>query len=129
MKISDKDKQVLEHIVKYCDEIKEAHEIFDYNKQLFMDTSTYRNACSMPIMQIGELVKKLSTEYINADRNMPWKAIKGMRDIFAHDYHAMNKEMIWETSVNDIPALAKHVTNVLTNGKNDRASLNNVFTR
>ena len=37
--------------------------------------------------------------------------------------------MIWETSVNDIPALAKHVTNVLTNGENDRASLNNVFTR
>ena len=60
MNLNDKDKQILEHIVRYCDEVNEAHTIFKYNKELFMNTPTYRNGCSMPIMQIGELVKKLS---------------------------------------------------------------------
>ena len=118
MKLNDKDKQILEHIVRYCDEINEAHTIFKFDKQLFMDTPTYRNGCSMPIMQIGELVKRLSKEFILSDKKMPWKEIKGMRDIFAHGYETMNKEMIWNTSIEDIPALKKHVSKILNECKN-----------
>lgn len=129
MNLNDKDKQILEHIVRYCDEVNEAHTIFKYNKELFMNTPTYRNGCSMPIMQIGELVKKLSKSFINADKKMPWKEIKGMRDIFAHGYSTMNKEMIWNTSIDDIPVLKNHVFKILNDSKNVDELLNKSFTR
>lgn len=115
MQVDKKDKQILEHIINYCDEVTETFETFGMNKDRFMESAPFRNACSMPIMQIGELAKKLSVSFVNNDKKMPWKAIKGMRDMFAHGYHSMNKEMIWETSTKDIPVLKKHVENILNN--------------
>jgi uncharacterized protein with HEPN domain len=38
----------------------------------------------MPILQIGELAKNLSDEFRETNNDIPWKAIMGMRDIFAH---------------------------------------------
>ena len=81
MQVDKKDKQILEHIINYCDEVTETFETFGMNKDRFMKSAPFRNACSMPIMQIGELAKKLSVSFVNNDKKMPWKAIKGMRDI------------------------------------------------
>ena len=59
----------------------------------------------MPILQIGELAKHLSNDFINAHSNIPWRAIKGMRDFFAHQYHSMDKEIIWNVAIEKIPDL------------------------
>ena len=34
-----------------------------------------------------------------------WGAIRGMRNLFAHAYTAMDKRIIWDVAVNDIPGL------------------------
>ncbi len=34
-----------------------------------------------------------------------WPAIKGMRNIFAHNYGAVDIERLWETVISDIPQL------------------------
>ena len=86
---------------------------FESNQETFIKNPVFRNACSMPIMQIGELAKNLSEEFQSNNQNIPWKAIKGMRNIFAHDYHSMNKEMIWETAVHSIPKLSKQLKKIL----------------
>ena len=36
-----------------------------------------------------------------------------MRDIFAHQYHSMNKNKIWETAIEDIPTLNKKCQKIL----------------
>ena len=55
MLLNNKDRQILDHIVKYCDEVDLA--IFEYgnNKETFLNNPVFRNACAMPIMQIGEI--------------------------------------------------------------------------
>lgn len=55
----DRDRNIVRHILKYCDEVNTAHEDFDCSREKFMSSSTYRNAITMPIPQIGELANHL----------------------------------------------------------------------
>ena len=41
---------------------------------------------SFNVLQIGKLVKTLSPEFLSKYDKMPWKDIKGMRDIIGHGY-------------------------------------------
>ena len=60
----------------------------------------------MNILQIGELAGALSGDYVERTRRaMDWRSIKGMRNIFAHDYGSMDLERTWYTAVTDVPAL------------------------
>ena len=106
MKITDKDCQILQHIVRYCNEVEATVSVLGKNKHEFMKDFIYCNAVSMPIQQIGELAKHLSDDFVNETSQIPWKAIKGMRTIFAHGYLGMNREEIWETAQHDIPKLS-----------------------
>ena len=36
---------------------------------------------------------------------MPWKAIKGMRTWFAHQYLTMDRQIMWKVMQEDIPVL------------------------
>ena len=106
MKLNNKDEQLIRHISRYCDEIEYALLQFNRNKSLFISNPIFFNACCMPLMQIGELAKRLSDELLTDSRDVPWKQIKGMRDFFAHDYLAMDKEIIWNAIIREIPLLS-----------------------
>ncbi len=36
---------------------------------------------------------------------IPWSAIKGMRNLHAHDYENIDFEIVWNTLTEDIPEL------------------------
>lgn len=103
--MNDKDKNLLRHILRYCDEVEETLRQFDRSEPAFRDSFVFRNAISMPIMQIGELATRLSESFIVETPEIPWKAIKGMRTFFAHQYGSMNIDLIWQTAVYRIPEL------------------------
>ena len=63
----------------------------------------------MPILQIGELVKKLSEEYLSRNSAIPWRAIMGMRDIFAHHYGSVDYQELWQTSHGDVQELDAYI--------------------
>ena len=105
MRENDRDAQILRHIVHYCDEIAATIEMFGDDKQAFIDNFVYRNAVSMPILQIGELSNHLSDAFIKNHAEMPWRSIIGMRNRFAHGYQIMDISEIWHTATRDIPAL------------------------
>ena len=97
--------QILQHIVRYCNEIASTIEKFGKDKELFMQDFIYRNALSMPIFQIGELASHLSQDFLDSSNEIPWNFIVGMRNRFAHGYQVMNDSKIWETAITDVPAL------------------------
>jgi len=39
--------------------------------------------------------------------------MKAMRNMFAHAYSSMSRKIIWDTAVNDIPALLKFCSKIL----------------
>ena len=103
--LSTRDAMVLRHMLKYCCEIDDALEYFGHDEALFMKSAVFRNAVCMPIQQIGELAKHLSSAFIEAHPQIPWRQIKGMRDWFAHQYMSMDNDVMWSVATDDIPPL------------------------
>ena len=58
-----KDRSIIRHILKYCQEADAAVDYFGNDESAFMSNPVYRNAVSMPIQQIGELAKHLSDDF------------------------------------------------------------------
>ena len=101
----DRGRNIISHMLKYCDEVETAHDDFSHSKEKFMNSSTYRNAVTMPILQIGELANHLSEEFKQQHKQIPWNEMRGIRNLMAHQYHSVDFEIIWDTSRADIPAL------------------------
>ena len=99
----NKNAQILGHIIAYCDDVINAVGRFGGGKEKFVSDRIFRNACAMPLMQIGELAKSLPDDVIGMDSAIPWKDVKGMRDYFAHEYHEMDMDIIWNT-IEEIPS-------------------------
>ena len=98
------DLQRIRHMRDYCIEIEKT--IARYGKEFgrFDTDADYQRSISFSILQIGELSSGLSAEYQEATSGkMQWGAIKGMRNMVAHNYGNMDRKIIWETAVTDIP--------------------------
>ena len=59
----------------------------------------------MCIVQIGELVAQLSDEVKAQNRAIPWRIIKDTRNFYVHSYGSIDVRSVWDTLINDIPAL------------------------
>lgn len=62
---------ILEHIIRYCDEISLTHDRFGYSQKLFTEDFVYRNAIAMCILQIGELSNQLSGDFKETFNEVP----------------------------------------------------------
>ncbi len=110
--MKNSDQIILQKIVAYCEQIGQTHRYFHDDQALFFNETegfVYRNSVAMPVLQIGELAKRLSEEYILANKAIPWRAIMGMRDIFAHHYGSVDYQELWQTTHEDILDLARYI--------------------
>lgn len=102
------DYDILCHMFRYCERIESIMERFGCEEEIFQRDIAYRDAISMNILQIGELAGHLSDDYRSKTKiNMDWSAIRGMRNLFVHDYGNMDEHIIWNTAVESIQEL-KH---------------------
>ncbi len=44
--------------------------------------------------------------------DIPWRQIKGMRNIYAHDYDIIDNDIIWETITKEIPELKEKLQTI-----------------
>ena len=73
----------------------------------FSHFAIHRNAVAMCILQIGEISKQFSQEFLSSNSQIPWKLIARTRDLYAHHYGAVDFELLWETAVGDIPEVTR----------------------
>ena len=110
--MNNRDRIILQKIAAYCEQIIQTHQYFHDDQNLFFDESegfVYRNSVAMPVLQIGELAKRLSEDYLLANKAIPWRAIMGMRDIFAHHYGSVDYQELWQTTHEDILDLLRYL--------------------
>jgi len=62
------------------------------------------------LIEIGEAVKALSVDLTEAEPEIPWSQIAGMRDRLAHHYFAASSSIIEATVTRDLPELEAAVT-------------------
>ncbi len=100
------DFQRLEHIVDYCEDIEDALARLDHSYESFLADKMAQYAIAFSILQIGELVTKLSEDLRSTTHSeIDWPAVKGMRNIIAHDYGEVRLSIVWNVVTNDIPIL------------------------
>ena len=103
----NRDLDILAHILRYCGQLETAHADFQASKAHFLESTTYQNAICMCILQIGELIGKLSDEFRQAHTEIPWRSIRGMRNFVAHEYGSLDLEVVWFTATKSVPELAQ----------------------
>jgi uncharacterized protein with HEPN domain len=101
-----RENELLKHIIKYCDRIKQSINRFGDSFETFQNDDDYYQSVSMSIYQIAELTNHLTAEFKMNNPDIKWNDIKGMRNRFAHKYLAMDEEIIWSTAKEDVPKLA-----------------------
>jgi uncharacterized protein with HEPN domain len=66
----------------------------------------------MTLINIGELVKNLTEELKEKYKDVPWRAIAGMRDITALKYQTLKMGDVWVTLEKEIPLFKAELTQI-----------------
>lgn len=111
--MKNEDIVIIKKIIKYCNDINTLLVRFNKDFELYKKDISFQYACNMCIIQIGELANRLSEEVKETHKDIPWRAIKGMRNLHAHDYENIDLEIVWNTLVEDIPALKEDIEKLL----------------
>ena len=90
----------------YCEEISATIGRYGDDFSVFLGDLDFQKSVSFSIFQIGELSIRLSDGFRKETASIiDWPAIRGMRNIVAHDYGSVNLALLWETAKKDIPVL------------------------
>lgn len=54
---------------------------------------------------IGEAASRLAPETQALFPSLPFRSMRGMRNIIAHDYGEVDFELVWKTATSDLPGL------------------------
>ncbi len=58
---------------------------------------------------IGEAADKLSDRFRDEHTAIPWDRIIGMRNRLIHAYYDINRDILWQTVVEDLPSLIQQL--------------------
>jgi uncharacterized protein with HEPN domain len=86
--------------------------------EVFSSDVKTQKAVIMSLLNIGELANHLPEEYREANPEIPWRRMIGMRNLAAHGYHTMSLNIIWETAQVFIPELLVFLRSQLCAGEN-----------
>lgn len=111
--MNNREYDILEHILQYCHEINETVARFGDSYEAFKQDRDYKNSIALSVLQIGELSTHLSEDFQVLYPDIPWKDIRGMRNIVAHHYGKMDTEILFEIVKSNIPELEQQLDAML----------------
>ena len=91
--LSERDIERIILVKRHCERIIKKTKELDLESFL-MDLDLKEIVC-FNLLQIGELVKGLSKEFVVKYSQIPWKQIAGMRDRLAHGYETIRYKDVW----------------------------------
>ena len=109
--MNERDRQICRKILSEIAITRDLLAGFDL-ADFMRDERTARAVC-MTLINIGELVKSLTLEFRDAHREIPWRAIAGMRDVTAHKYQTLRKEDVYRTCAEDIPEFEARLSRLM----------------
>jgi uncharacterized protein with HEPN domain len=62
---------------------------------------------------IGEAAGQVPPEVVAAHPEIPWREMRGLRNVVAHGYFAVSVSTVWETVNTDLPPLVAQLSSVL----------------
>lgn len=109
--MNHRDAQILRKIIQEIDIAAEMMK--EKSLKDFKNNEMLKRAVCMTVINIGELIKNVTDETRQENKQVPWKAAAGFRDIAAHKYQTLKMEDVFQTVTQDFPELRKLLTNIL----------------
>ena len=75
-----------------------------------------RHAISLNLFLIGETAAKIITqrpEIVELSPSIPWQQLRGLRNVIAHDYFALDLDQLWDTITIELPRLGTLLAELL----------------
>jgi len=57
------------------------------------------------LLLIGEAANAIPAEVRSRATEVPWDAIRGFRNVLAHEYFGIDVDIVWTTATEDLPEL------------------------
>ncbi len=71
------------------------------------------NACLLLLLHIGEQVNRISDTLKITYAPIPWQAIKGFRNLIAHDYVGVDRFIVFHTIRKRLPDLKEYIEHII----------------
>ena len=77
------------------------------SNEILLDSVMFR------LIQISENSDKLTDDFKKYHSNIPWRAIKGLRNRIVHEYGNVDLTVVYDTVKNDIPQLHEELRTIV----------------
>ena len=94
------DLTLLEHI---RGRIARIEEYTNGEKSTFYDSHLVQDAVIRNLQTIVESTQRLTDGLQATEREVPWRAIAGFRNVLVHDYFEVDLDVVWSVVVHDLP--------------------------
>ena len=79
----------------------------------FREDRKLRFAIERALEIIGEATSNVSDEVKAQDDALPWREMRGLRNVVAHEYHRVDPARVWRVVTQDIPRTQEKVRALL----------------
>lgn len=91
----------LEHAFADASQAESADEL-ESNRTLF-------NSVAMEMLQAQESARRLSDEFLASTPALPWKELRGMRNIIVHQYDEIESHTLYESATVNVSSLLEQL--------------------
>lgn len=84
----------------------------NYDEFEIDDKAVYAVIRAFEIM--GEAARQIPDSIRNANPDIPWREITGMRNKLTHEYFGVNTKVVWRTVHEDLPVIIPLLQKILT---------------
>ncbi len=79
----------------------------------FVADGRTRDAVVRNLMTMGESVRWIPDVVLGKHPEVPWRTMRGMRNVVVHEYFGIDDDILWQTVRGDLPPLAPLLEDVL----------------
>jgi uncharacterized protein with HEPN domain len=91
-------------MIRYCEDIGYLVKLHGSDETDFQENISLQYGCAFSLEQIGEHVKRISSELRDAYPEIDWKGVAGLRDNIAHRYDGIVIPRMRSTVLNEVPS-------------------------
>lgn len=109
--VNPRDIGILGNIVEHCIRIEET--LIGVTIEIFNTNKGIQDILCFNILQIGELAKHLSPDFLSCYKEIPWRKTMDMRNRIVHGYGTIKMERVWKTAITDIKPLKDYCEKII----------------
>ena len=109
--MSGNEKIVLQKMLKYCRDAGKYAQGISYEE--FIANELYLTFSVFALSQLGELANRLGDSFYRKYPDLPWQALRGIRNRIVHDYEGVKFQVLWDVITKNLPAFEAQLQEIL----------------